>query len=512
MTMVHQGPAQSKPDSVEELISQMRGFVQRAAAQGQGAHEVERGLFKWLLQLGLLLLKEYFFHLGTGDEGEQVEVAGIGRLKRSPTLQGRRYQSLFGEVVVQRWVYARGQKRKVEYVAVDARARLPAGKFSYLLQDWAQHLAVDCAFGQVKTFFRRLLGLELPVASLEQMNRALSEEVEGFWQEQPPAPVAGEARVVVLSADAKGVPMRKAPEAPAAPALTPPSGPKPGRKKMALVGAAYTVAPHVRTPRAVVDALFAPGPSLESADAPRRAVPEHKRVRAVLSEAEVGQAGHSAQVIFPWLGQQAQQRDPSQGHPWVVVMDGQPTLWDELDAALGARPRVEILDLLHAAGYLWQAVHLFHDPGTEQAEKLMQVCLLGTLEGQVQTVIEWLTDEAKNASLPAKAHASLSKIAAYFQRHRHRVHYDRYLAAGYPIASGVIEGACRHVVNDRLERTGMNWTLPGAQAMLALRCVAINDQWEEFMTYRIAQETARLYPYAANSSPESEPEPFLRAA
>ncbi|MDQ2693835.1 MAG: ISKra4 family transposase, partial [Pseudomonadota bacterium] len=91
-------------------------------------------------------------------------------------------------------------------------------------------------------------------------------------------------------------------------------------------------------------------------------------------------------------------------------------------------------------------------------------------------------------------------------------HYDRYLAAGYPIASGVIEGACRHVVNDRLERTGMNWTLPGAQAMLALHGVAINDQWDEFMTYRIAQETARLYPYAANSSPESEPEPFLRAA
>lgn len=235
-------------------------------------------------------------------------------------------------------------------------------------------------------------------------------------------------------------------------------------------------------------------------------------MRAALSEAEVGQAGHSAQVIFPWLGQQAQGRDPQQGHPWVVVMDGQPTLWDELDTALGARPRVEILDLLHAAGYLWQAVHLFHQPGTDQAEKLMKVCLLGLLEGQVQPVIEWLTEEAKNASLPAQAHAQLARIGAYFQRHRHRVHYDRYLAAGYPIASGVIEGACRHVVNDRLERTGMNWTLPGAQAMLALRCVAINDQWDEFMTYRIEQETARLYPYAANSSPESEPEPFLRAA
>lgn len=81
-------------------------------------------------------------------------------------------------------------------------------------------------------------------------------------------------------------------------------------------------------------------------------------------------------------------------------------------------------------------------------------------------------------------------------------------ANGYPIASGVIEGACWHVVNDRLERTGMNWTLPGAQAMLGLRCVAINEQWEAFMAYRIKRETARLYPYASQCSPAPAPWPL----
>ena len=182
----------------------MREFVRHAAEQGQGVHEVEGRLFKWLLQLGLMLLLEYFFHLGTGDEGEQVEVAGLGRLKRSAGLQARRYQSLFGEVVVQRWVYGRGEKRKVDYAPVDARAKLPAGKFSYLLQDWAQRLAVECSFGHVKEFLQRLLGLELPVASLEHMNRAVSEAVEGFWQDQPPAPAAAEGTLVVLSADAQG--------------------------------------------------------------------------------------------------------------------------------------------------------------------------------------------------------------------------------------------------------------------------------------------------------------------
>jgi hypothetical protein len=90
----------------------------------------------------------------------------------------------------------------------------------------------------------------------------------------------------------------------------------------------------------------------------------------------------------------------------------------------------------------------------------------------------------------------LTKICNYLRRHQARMHDDEYLAAGYPIASGVIEGACRHVVKDRMERAGMHWTIPGAQALLRLRCVAINGEWEAFMRYRIQQETARLYPHA----------------
>jgi hypothetical protein len=512
MTIVAQAPSQSKSDRVEEMIGQLRCFVREAAAQGRGAHEVERELFRRLLQLGLLLLQEFFARLGPGDEGAQVAVAGRGWLKRSAALQARRYQSIFGELVLKRWVYSRGAKQRVEYVPVDARAKLPAGKWSYVLQDWAQQLAVEGSFGYVRQVLQRLLGLEVAVASLEQMNRALSEAVAGFWEAQPAAPVAQPAALVVLSADGKGVPMRRPPASVApAPALAPtPRGPTPGRKQMALVGAVYTVAPFVRTPREVLEALFAPGPAPPAAGRARRPVPAHKRVRAVLSEAPPGQPGHSAQVIFPWLLREARARDPRRQPRWVVLMDGQPALWEALAAHLGAQPRVEILDLLHAAGYLWQAVHLFHHSGSAKAQQLMKLCLLALLEGKAQTLMLYLAEQARSAGLSAADQAQLASISAYFHRHRDRLHYDQYLARGYPIASGVIEGACRHVINDRLERTGMNWTRPGAQAMLALRCVAINEQWEDFIAHRIKHETARLYPYAANSTPE--PEPFLRAA
>ena len=88
----------------------------------------------------------------------------------------------------------------------------------------------------------------------------------------------------------------------------------------------------------------------------------------------------------------------------------------------------------------------------------------------------------------------LTRICNYLHHNRHRMRYDEYLAAGYPIASGVIEGACRHVVKDRMERSGMRWTIDGAQAMLDLRSTHINDQWSAFQAHRIHAETQRLYP------------------
>jgi hypothetical protein len=418
--------------------------------------------------------------------------------------QRRGYRSIFGLLEITRWVYARGEKQRIEYAPVDARAGLPEGKDSYLLQDWDQRLAVEMPYAQVNAVLEPLLGLKQSVAGLEQTSRTLAAQVEPFWAEPPAPQAASESEVVVLSADGKRVPMRKASATPAISAHAHRSGPKPGRKQMALLGAAYTIAPYVRTPEQVLDALFRPPDSGNAAPAPSRPVPQHKRLRAALSEAGVGQPGHSATVIFPWLLEQAQARDPQHQHPWGVVMDGQPTLWEHLDAVLKDTPRIEILDLLHANGYLWQAVHLFHDPGSDQALAMMKLCLLALLKGKAQTLISWLTEVAKPWGLSPAQRQQLAKISGYFHRHRHRLHYDQYLAAGYPIASGVIEGACRHVVKDRMERAGMHWTLPGAQALLRLRCIALNGQWEDFIHYYIQQETARLYPERSIQRPASE--------
>ena len=117
------------------------------------------------------------------------------------------------------------------------------------------------------------------------------------------------------------------------------------------------------------------------------------------------------------------------------------------------------------------------------------------LNGKVGSVIRGLRQMATRSGLTGRKREQLERICQYFESHRSRMRYDEYLAGGYPIATGVIEGACRHVVKDRMERTGMQWVLEGAQAMLDLRTVHLGGHWDDFCAYRTKKESERLYPH-----------------
>src|ERR1039458_9329268 len=122
--------------------------------------------------------------------------------------------------------------------------------------------------------------------------------------------------------------------------------------------------------------------------------------------------------------------------------------------------------------------------------------MLRVLQGKARGVITgWRRMGTEQQLRGAKA-ARLRKLCGFLESNLHRMHYDQYLLFGYPIATGVIEGACRHVIKDRMERAGMRWKVPGAHAMLQLRTIHANGDWRAFQDYRIASETTRLYPHA----------------
>jgi hypothetical protein len=174
-------------------------------------------------------------------------------------------------------------------------------------------------------------------------------------------------------------------------------------------------------------------------------------------------------------------------------MDGQVSLWEAAKKCFD-ESKVEILDLLHVMPRLWDAAHLFHPKGGGEATKFARQRALRVLRGGSRSVVIGLRRMATVSGLSGRKRSKLERLCRYLENNAHRMRYDIYLTAGYPIATGVIEGACRHLVKDRLERTGMQWVLHGAQAMLDLRSIHLSRHWNSFQTFRVANENERLYP------------------
>jgi hypothetical protein len=161
-------------------------------------------------------------------------------------------------------------------------------------------------------------------------------------------------------------------------------------------------------------------------------------------------------------------------------MDGQHSLWSEADAAISDHDglTVDILDIVHVAGYVAQAAKQLCCAA--QRMKFIRERMQRILEGDVASVIRGFRRMSALKKLQGDRKASVEAACGYFEAHSHRMRYHEYLAAGYPIATGLIEGACRHLVKDRLECSGMRWTIKGAQAMLNLRSVKASGFWDEF--------------------------------
>jgi hypothetical protein len=248
---------------------------------------------------------------------------------------------------------------------------------------------------------------------------------------------------------------------------------------------------HVRRPEEVVAALFRDGP--EPAARPR---PCHKRVWASLpQEDEAGVVRTGPEVVYAWLLNEVAERNPHLGKEMVHLCDGQEALWQARAAHLPARNTTDVLDLLHVTPRLGRAAHLFYPEGSRQAEAFARAQILRVLRGEVARVVRGLRRRGARRGLSGAKKAALAKVCAYLRANRERMRYDEYLAKGYPVASGVIEGACRHLVKDRMERAGMHGTEAGAQAMLDVRSTYVNGDWEAYQAYRITRETNRLYPH-----------------
>jgi hypothetical protein len=466
--------------------------MQHAAEKQRPIHQVEETLFRSLLVIGHWLLQAFLDMAGTGDVGPTLTIAGEApadqgqELPRLEQLHQRPYLSIFGAIDIARTCYGHD---RVEAAPLDAQLHLPQRQYSYLLQQWLGSFVVDDAHAEAVRKLGTILGLEITVRASEDLNREQASDVVVFQDRLPVPEAATEGPLLVVTADCKGVPLVRKALPPAEVNETPlpalanqrrGKGEKANKKKMAAVGAVYTIEPFVRTADEVIDEV------MRKEAGARRPRPQNKRVRAELLVGKV--------ALFVWLADEVIRRDPQASKPVIFLSDGEQALQDRQSEYLPANT-VCILDLFHVMERLWKVAWCFFEEKTQKraAHQWVEERLKRLLEGKVDAVIRGLRYQATQRGLKGPKRKTVRDAADYFEGNRDRMKYDIYLAAGYPIGSGVVEGACRHLVKDRMERTGMRWLPSGAQAMLDLRATYLNGEWDAFWNFHVAQEDERLY-------------------
>ncbi|HEX8007215.1 MAG TPA: ISKra4 family transposase [Trebonia sp.] len=467
------------------------------AAAGLTACELEDLLDERGREVIRQLLQDHYDLRKTREEQQarqrRAPAAGPDGVTRTrlETGHGRALATLFGTVTVTRCAWRK--PGSPNYCPADAALSLPAGRHSHSLAKLAALEAARGSFDAAHEAIARRCGNVIGKRQLEQAVTGAAADIPAFYAARIPEPCTTET-LVVLSADCKGIVMRpgalRAATAKAAARLGKmrtrlTAGEKPNRKRMAALVTVYDAEPAKRRPH---DVIAPPGGRSGSRPLP----PGPKALAKWLA----GSVRKDPAEVIAAAFDEAGARDPGHLRTWVVLVDGAEHQLD-LIRAEAVRRAVTIhivIDLVHVLEYIWKAAWSLHDAGDPAAEDWVAVKALAVLAGDSTRAAEEITAEAGTAGLEGSRRTGADACVRYLDGKREFLRYDQALEAGWPIATGVIEGACRHLIADRLDIGGARWGLDGAEAVLTLRAVIANGDFEEYWRYHLAREHQRLYP------------------
>lgn len=257
-------------------------------------------------------------------------------------------------------------------------------------------------------------------------------------------------------------------------------GQKRNRKRMATVAAVYSIERDVRS----AEEIMTSEKSVESKARPRA---QNKRVWA--------SAERELKEVTDEVFQEALRRDPEKGRKWVMLVDGHKDQLRQIHARIkhyGVKV-ILILDFIHVLEYLWKAAYCFYAAGSEQAEAWVAERALHILQGKASQVAAGMRRSATLRRLSAGKRKAVDRCADYLLTYKNMLRYDEYLAEGLPIATGVIEGTCRHLVKDRMDITGARWGLQRAEAVLKLRSLHSSKDSENYWDFYKKQTLQRYH-------------------
>jgi hypothetical protein len=458
----------------------------------------------------------YEEHLAMRAQLERrVEVTGAeGTPRRSVRDSERQLESLVGRVPVPRLAYQ--EQGTSDLHPMDAALNLPREMYSHGLRRMVAKEAARASFDEVVEIVADYTGTTIGKRQVEELAVRAAQDFDAFY-EQRAATRDPKEDLLVISTDGKGIVMRhedlreatreaaeKTPRK-LQTRLTP--GEKRGRKRMAQVATVYSIAPFVRSAADLVHPLR-DSTEVET----KRPRPTDKRVWASVEK--------SARSVIREAFEEALRRDPDRARRWVVLLDGDPKqLRAVKKEARRAGVEVTILvDVVHVLEYVWDAARALFGKSNAKAESWVGDRLLALLSGrsggEVAGTIRWW--EARAKDLDDAAHEAIRVSCDYLSdRTRTRLmHYEAALRDGLPIATGVIEGACRYLVKDRMDRTGARWSLTGAEAVLRLRAIKASGDFDAYWQFHLAEDYRRnhasRYEGATVPDPLPPPKPRLR--
>jgi hypothetical protein len=418
------------------------------------------------------------------------------------------YKSVFGAVRVTR---TGSSPRGVSSLFPgDAQLNLPARGYSHRLQKRVAAKAARLSFEAVAHDLETETGVRLGKAQIEHIVNDAAQDFDAFYAQPCSSALQQHVQgkpIQVLTFDGKGVVMRpealgeatrkkaqaRAQQAPHGFARKVPSH----RQRMATVAGIYHTDRHLRSPHTVAR-QFAPVRLVPRASqAPPK--PVGKKLWASLQK--------PMKEVLETTFAEALRRDPERQAEWVVLVDGDATQIASIEQAAKAHgvSVVMILDIIHVLEYLWKAAKVRFAPDDPQGATWVAEQIERLLHGQVRPMVRSLRRWATVPGLSPKQREPIDQCATYLANPVSYLNYPDSLVKGYPIATGVIEGACRYLVQDRMAITGARWGLEGAEAVLQLRAVVINGDFDASWVFHETQA------YQRNHSSQFAEMPTARA-
>ena len=451
--------------------------------------EVESLLDERGTELLRLMYQGYVDAQGSGDVADEVRGTDGGARTHRRVAQ-RNLTTVFGRVRVTRMGCGAREARPL--YPLDGELNLPDDLYSLGTRKRVAMEAAKVSFDETVDAVKRTTGARVPKRQAQELVVRSAQDFEAYYEQaERAAKVAEETGpILVITADGKGVVMRKEDlrEATRKAAgarihklqtrLT--KGEKRNAKRMAEVAAVYTIDRHERTAE---DVIGSTAPVQEAR--PARPRPQHKRVWASLKK--------DVEEVIDDAFAEAERRDPERKKEWVALVDGNDTQLEMLArGAITSNVALTIIvDFIHVLEYLWKAGHALLGEGRPETERWVQEHALAILKGRASLVAAGMRRSATKRRFAAKDRVAIDTCADYLLKYSAFLRYDYCLARGYPIATGVIEGACRHLVKDRMDITGARWRLERAEAILQLRALRSSGDFDDYWRFHEAQEHQR---------------------